>query len=396
MKVVLAFSGGLDTSFCVPYLRERGHEVVTVFVDTGGFTRAEAARIAARAKELGAARHVSVNAERAIYDRVIGYLIRAGGLYEQTYPNMCADRYVIVEACVEVARRVGATTIAHGCTAMGNDQVRFDCALRSLGKFGILAPIRDFHAEVKTDLRARETAYLERRGFEVAKSHRRYSINRNVLGVTISGSEIDKNGEPAEEAFVLTSPLERAPNRPERIRIGFAAGLPVALDGRKRHGIEILKELNRRVGRHGAGRFIYTGDCVIGIKGRIAFECPGLSALLAAHRAIESATLSREQIDFKSSVSQRWATLAYNGLFYDPLARDLERFLDSNQRNVTGEATIKVFKGTILPVAHTSPNLLRDEKAVYAQAASWTPAEAEAFVKLFGLGTEIASRKRRR
>lgn len=396
MKVVLAFSGGLDTSFCVPYLRERGHEVVTVFVDTGGFSRAEVARIARRARELGAARHVSVNAEQDIYDRVISYLIKSGGLYEQTYPNMCADRYVIAEKCAEVARKVGSTVIAHGCTAMGNDQVRFDCAIRSLGDFRILAPIRDFHAEVKNDLRAKEIAYLERRGFQVAKAHRRYTINRNVFGVTISGSEIDQNGEPPEEVFVLTSPLEKAPNAPERIRIGFASGLPVALDRRKRRGIEILKDLNRRVGRHGAGRAIYTGDCVIGIKGRIAFEYPGLFALLVAHRALESATLSREQIDFKAMVSQRWATLTYNGLFYDPLARDIERFLDSNQRNVSGEVTIKVFKGTVLPVAHTSPNLLRDDRTVYAQAAGWTPAEAEAFVKLFGLGTQLASRKRRR
>ncbi len=396
MKVVLAFSGGLDTSFCVPYLRERGHEVVTVFVDTGGFTPPEVARIARRARDLGAARHFSVNAEKSIYDRVISYLVKSGGLYEQTYPNMCADRYVIAEMCADVARKVGSRAIAHGCTAMGNDQVRFDCAIRSIGDYTILAPIRDFHAEVKTDLRAKETAYLERRGFEVAKSHRRYSINRNVFGVTISGSEIDQNGEPSEDAWVLTAPLEKAPARPERIRIGFASGLPISMNGKKRHGIEILKDLNRRVGRHGAGRAIYTGDCVIGIKGRIAFECPGLSALLVAHRALESATLSREQIDFKSMVSQRWATLAYNGLFYDPLARDLERFLDSNQRNVTGEVTIKVFKGTILPVAHTSPNLLKDDRTVYAQAAGWTPSEAEAFVKLFGLGTELASRKRRR
>ena len=394
-KAVLAFSGGLDTSFCVPYLKERGYDVVTVFVNTGGFSDDEARAIGARARKLGALRHYAVDAQEDIYRQIVGPLIRANGMYQDAYPNMCADRYVIVQKCVEVAKREKTNVIAHGCTGMGNDQVRFDVSIRALGDYEIVAPIRDFQKTVPTGLRQKEAAYLTAKGFPIAAAHRIYSINQNVLGVTISGSEIDDRKEPAESAFTLTRAPEKAPARPERIRIGFERGLPVSLNGRRSPGIEILRKLNILGGLHSVGRHLYTGDCIVGIKGRIAFECPGLHCLIAAHRALEEMTLSKEQNQFKAVIGKKWAELVYSGLYYDPLLRDLERHLESSQAFVTGEVTLKLHRGTCLPVAADTPYEVRSSGTVYAQASAWTPAEAEAFCKLFGLSTISAARRNR-
>jgi argininosuccinate synthase len=391
--VVLAFSGGLDTSFCVPWLRERGWEVITVFVDTGGASKAQVAAIGRRAKDLGAAKHISVSAEQAIYDQIVAPLVRSHALYEGVYPLMCTDRYVIVEQCAAVARREGAAAIAHGCTGMGNDQARFDIALRALGDWEILAPIRDFQAEVTTGLRQKEIDYLAKLGFEVPAAHRRYSINQNVFGVTISGTEIDELREPAQEAFVLTVDPSVAPARPGYYRVELQEGLPVALDGKRMPGIAILKALNTKIGRHGCGRFLYTGDCVIGIKGRIAFECPGITALLTAHRALAELTLSKEQNLFLPLAAQKWAYLQYSGLFHDPLVRDLNRLIESSQDRVNGTVTLKACRGQLLAVAVESPDLLRQAGTVYAQSSAWKPAEAEAFCKLFGMSTVMAARR---
>ncbi|KAF0245639.1 MAG: argininosuccinate [Planctomycetota bacterium] len=216
-----------------------------------------------------------------------------------------------------------------------------------------------------------------------------------MFGVTISGSEIDRREEPAEDAWTITASPEKTPSKADRVTIGFEAGLPVTLNGKKLHGIEILRRLNEIAGRHGIGRFIYTGDCVIGIKGRIAFECPGLHTVLVAHRALEEATLSKEQNQFKDGIGKKWTELAYNGLFYDPLARDLEGMLASMQSCVKGTVTVKLHRGTALPVAYESPNELRQKGTVYAQSSTWTPDEAAAFVKLFGLSTVTAARRAR-
>jgi argininosuccinate synthase len=390
---VLAFSGGLDTSFCVPWLRERGWDVVTVLVDTGGFSRDKIAEIARRAKQLGAKKHFFVDGRREIYDRLISHCIRANGAYQDAYPVMCADRYLIVEKSVDVARRLGADAVAHGCTGMGNDQVRFDVTLRALGCENILAPIRDFQSLGGGPVREREMAWLEERGFPVQRRHSRYSVNQNVFGVTISGSEIDRREEPAEDAWTITAAPEKTPARGERVKIGFEKGLPVSLGGRRMHGIEILRRLNETAGKHGVGRFIYTGDCVIGIKGRIAFECPGLHTIMVAHRALEEATLSKEQNQFKDVIGKKWTDLAYNGLFTDPLARNLEAMLEQMQRFVTGTVTMKLQRGAATAVGYDTPYEMRLKGTMYAQSSSWNPDEASAFVKLFGLSTVTASRR---
>lgn len=390
-KVVLAFSGGLDTSFCVVRLKEKGYRVITVFVSTGDLPPPTLAAVGRRARKLGAWRHYTIDARHKIYDRIAAYLIKAHGLYQGVYPQLCADRYAIVEECVRIARREGTKLIAHGCTAMGNDQVRFDVSIRALGDYMIIAPIRELQTEIKSPLRQYEADYLEKAGFRVSARQKKYTVNQNMLGVTISGSEIDELNEPDEKAFVLTNGRPQA--KPRSIEIGFEKGLPVSLNGRRQAGGNILKTLNRQVGAYGIGRFIYTGDCVIGIKGRIAFECPGLHALITAHRALEEAVLSREQNRFKRVIGDEWARLVFAGLYHDPLRTDLEKFIDSLQRFVAGKVVLKLEARRLMAVKYSSPYRIRGKGLVYAQRSTWPPCEAEGFVKLYGLATTLSGRR---
>lgn len=393
-RVVLAFSGGLDTSFSIPYLKEKGYGVISVTVNTGGFDKKRLEEVKKRAKKLGVIKHYNIDASQEIFDRIISYLIKLHGLYQGIYPQMCSDRYIIAEKCVEIARKEKAEAVVHGCTAMGNDQVRFDISFQSLAPdLKIIATIREFQKEVKDNLREREAKYLEERGYEVPKKYKKHTINENIFGTTISGSEIDENKEPNEEAFVLTKPLAQTPDKPSYVKITFEKGVPTKLNGEKLSGIEIIQKLNKIAGNHGYGRFIYTGDCMVGTKGRLVFETPGISALLVAHKALEESILSKEQNQFKRILGEKWAQLVFSGFYYDPLREDIEKFIDSNQQFVSGEVILKIFKGSCLPVEYSSPYLLKEKGIVYAQKAIWSPEEAESFIKLFGLSTRLASKR---
>ncbi|HEU4405926.1 MAG TPA: argininosuccinate synthase [Polyangiaceae bacterium] len=388
---VLAFSGGLDTSFCVPYLREKGFEVVTLFVDTGGVDAAERASIERRARALGAREHVTADGGDEVWREVVVPLVMGGQLYQGQYPLLVSDRYVIVRRSLELARSLGTRYFAHGCTGMGNDQVRFDLSVRALGDFEIVAPIRDIQREHKA-VRAYEAAFLRERGFEVPEKSSRYTVNENLLGVTMSGAEIDEWRAPGEGTYALTAPPARWPSAPLRLRLGFERGVAASLDGERLAGPELLARLNRALGAYGVGRGIYTGDTVVGLKGRIVFEAPGLAGLVAAHRALEEAVLSREQNAFKPLVASKWVELVYRGFFYEPLKRDLERFLASSQRAVTGEVTIEAAGGALAAVEVESPHILRAAGAVYAQSADWGAAEAEGFIRLLGQSTTLSAR----
>lgn len=384
-KVVLAFSGGLDTSFSVLYLKERGYEVITLTVDTGGLGGEEIQKIEARSKELGAIKHVFVNAQKEIFDEIIANLIKINGLYQGVYPNMCADRYIIAKHMVRVAKEEGAIAVSHGSTGAGNDQVRFDITVTCLApELKIIAPIRESGIT-----RPEEIEYLRKRGFQVSKVTERYTINENIFGRTISGSEIDENKEPAEEAWVLTQIKKQ---QPEYFEIEFEKGVPIALNGKKRYGADILKMLNKEAGEHGYGRGLYIEDETVGIKGYQAFEAPGLLLLIEAHKALERAVLTRMQLLTKQTLENTWADLAYRGFLYEPVMKDIQAFLDSNQHFVTGKVIMKVHLKTAFPVGVFSPySLIRPDIARYAQKAGWTGAEAEAFIKLFGLQQRIAS-----
>lgn len=388
-KVVLAFSGGLDTSFCVLHLREKGFNVITATVDTGGLSEKELKYIEDRSKELGATKHYFIDAKDEIFDEIVSYVIKANALYEGEYPLMCSDRYTIAKHLVEIARKEKAAAVAHGCTGVGNDQIRIDLTTMCLAPdLKIIAPIRELGMR-----REQEIEYLEKKGFKVKSETKKYTINENVFGRTISGSEIDENKEPSEEAWGLTKVRKK---EPEHIKISFEEGVPVALDGRKMSGIDILLKLNEVAGAHGYGRGLYVEDETVGIKGFQAFEAPGLLLLIEAHKALERLVLTRQQLATKAPLESDYADLSYRGMFYEPVMRDIEAFMDSTQKVVTGEAVMKLYYMNAIQASVSSPySLVREDIARYAQAASWKGTDVEAFIKLYGLQQKIASARKK-
>ena len=386
--IVLAFSGGLDTSFCVPWLKERGWRVHTVFADTGGVDAAERTFIEQRAAELGVASHLSVDGGAALWEDFVRPFVWAGQGYQGQYPLLVSDRYLIVDAALRRAAELGTNAIAHGCTGMGNDQVRFDLAVKAQGSYRIVAPIREIQKE-HTQTRAYEQAYLEERGFGVRAKQQQYTINENLLGVTLSGGEIDRWEAPGDGARGWCAPREAWPAEPLRVALRFVEGEAVALDGEILPGAEILARLNAQFARYGVGRGMYAGDTTIGLKGRIVYEAPGLTALLAAHRALEEAVLSKQQNRFKPDVARRWVELVYEGFFHDPLKADLEAFLKSSQAKVNGEVVLETRGGVVSAVALRSPHILQSKGATYAQSADWGVEEAEGFIKLFGMSSTL-------
>ena len=386
--IVLAFSGGLDTSFCVPYLQQQGWAVHTVFADTGGVDAEERAFIANRAKELGVTSHVTVDGGPALWASFVKPFVWAGEGYQGQYPLLVSDRYLIVEAALKRAAELGTRAIAHGCTGMGNDQVRFDLTVKALGDYQIVAPVREIQKE-HTQTRAYEQAYLEERGFGVRTKQQAYTINENLLGLTMSGGEIDQWQAPGEGATGWCKPRVEWPAKPLQVRIGFVGGEAVTLDGEKIAGHVMLAKLNGLFAQYGVGRGLYTGDTTIGLKGRIIFEAPGLTALLTAHRALEEAVLSKQQNRFKPEVARKWVELVYEGFFHDPLKTDLEAFLASSQSTVNGTVTLETHGGSVGAVTVDSKYILHAKGATYAQSADWGVQEAEGFIKLYGMSSTL-------
>ncbi len=392
--IVLAFSGGLDTSYCVLALREQGFNVHTAFVDTGGISAEQKQWIGQRARELGAVEHHELNAGQPLWDQFVVPLLWSGARVQEQYPMLCSDRYVIVQQCLALADRLGTKHFAHGCTGMGNDQLRFDQSVRSLGDYEIHAPIRQLQRET-SNVRAHELALMGKAGIEVPASNSRYSINENLLGVTLSGQEVDEFGAPGDDTHVWCRPRTEWPDEDLELTIGFEAGRAVSLDGQPMAGPALLADLNRRLGAYGVGRHIYTGDVSIGLKGRIVFECPGIDGLMTAHRALREAVNTRLQNQFQQTLASRWAELVYTGFFFEPHKADLEAYLESANRFVTGVVRLATQGGAVHAVATGSRYLLKDPGAVYAQSASWTPEEAEGFVKLIGQSSTLAARIRK-
>lgn len=386
--IVLAFSGGLDTSFCIPYLQERGWAVHTVFADTGGVDAEERAYIEQRAAELGAASHVTVDGGPAIWEGFVKPFVWAGEGYQGQYPLLVSDRYLIVDAALKRAAELGTKAIAHGCTGMGNDQVRFDLAVKASGDYQIVAPIREIQKE-HTQTRAYEQQYLEERGFGVRANQKSYTINENLLGVTLSGGEIDRWEAPGEGSRGWCAPRNEWPEQALQVTVGFKHGEAVALDGEPMAGAQLLARLNSLFAPYGVGRGMYTGDTTIGLKGRIVYEAPGLISLLAAHRALEEAVLSKQQNRFKPEVARKWVEVVYEGFYHDPIKTDLEAYLKSSQSTVNGEVVLETRGGRVDAVAVKSPHLLHAKGAVYAQSADWGVEEAEGFIKLFGMSSTL-------
>ncbi|MFO7888222.1 MAG: argininosuccinate synthase [Eubacteriales bacterium] len=387
-KVVLAFSGGLDTSFCVLYLKEQGYDVITAVVNTGGFNEKKLEEIEEKSKKLGSIKHYTVNAVDSIYENIIQYLIKLNGLYEDEYPLMCADRYIIAEEILKIAKKEGTDAVAHGSTAIGNDQVRFEASLITLNPDGnIIAPIKELNIT-----RDKEIEYLEKRGFQVDKELKKYSINENIFGVTVSGTEIDQNKEPDNSAYILTK--RNKSKTQEYITLEFEKGLPTKLNGQCIEGVKLILKLNEILGSYGYGSKIYVGDCIIGIKGRIMFESPALLALIKAHTKLEQIILTKQQIMFSKQASIQWSELVYGGLFYEPLVNNIEAYADSVQEKVSGTVKIKVQQNNIQIVELNSPNsLVKENIAMYAQESEWTGTEANGFIKLYSMQQRLSNIK---
>ena len=385
-KIVLAFSGGLDTSFCVPYLIDQGFEVHTIFVNSGGISASEEKKISKRAYELGAKKHINVSIETSLWKEIIKPLVWSGSLYQDKYPALCSDRYLIVSEAIKLCKKLNTKYISHGCTGMGNDQVRFDLSIQAFGNYKTITPIREIQNKV-TDVRGYEQEYLKNKGFKVSTLHTKYSINENLMGATVSGSEIDEWKEPSKESYILCNTTDKNPSKPKKLEIEFSKGEAKKVNGKSMKGPDLLRMLNQIGGKYGIGRELFAGDTIIGIKGRFLFESPGISILQRSHRALEEAIFTDKQNNFKPLIGKRWVELVYGGFYFDPLTKNLENFLEDIQKPVTGKVTVLLTAGKVEAVAVDSKKILVSKDAVYAQSASWGVEESAGFIKLLGKST---------
>jgi argininosuccinate synthase len=385
-KIVLAFSGGLDTSFCVPYLIEQGFEVHTIFVNSGGTSSNEEKKISNRAYELGAKKHINISIETSLWKEIIKPLVWSGSLYQDKYPALCSDRYLIVSEAIKLCKKLNTKHISHGCTGMGNDQVRFDLSIQAFGNYKIITPIREIQNKV-TDVRGYEQEYLKNKGFKVSTLNTKYSVNENLMGATVSGSEIDDWKEPSKESYILCNTPDNYPLKPKKLEIEFSKGEAKKINGKSMKGPDLLRMLNKIGGKYGIGRELFAGDTIIGIKGRFLFESPGISILQRSHRAIEEAIFTDKQNNFKPIIGKRWVELVYGGFYFDPLTKNLESFLEDIQKPVTGKVTVRLTAGKAEAVAVDSKKILVSKDAVYAQSASWSIEESAGFIKLLGKST---------
>ena len=385
-KIVLAFSGGLDTSFCVPYLIDQGFEVHTIFVNSGGTPLNEEKKISKRAYELGAKKHINVNIETNLWSQIVKPLIWSGSLYQDKYPALCSDRYLIVSEAIKLCKKLNTKYISHGCTGMGNDQVRFDLSIQAFGNYKTITPIREIQNKV-TDVRGYEQEYLKKKGFKVSSLHSKYSINENLMGATVSGSEIDEWKEPSKESYILCNTPDKYPSNTKKVEIEFSKGEAKKINGKLIKGPDLLRMLNKIGGKYGIGRELFAGDTIIGIKGRFLFESPGISILQRAHRALEESIFTDKQNAFKPLVGKRWVELIYGGFYFDPLRKNLENFLEDIQKPLNGKVTVLLSPGKVEAVSVEAKKILISNDAIYAQSASWGVEESSGFIKLLGKST---------
>ncbi len=382
-KVILLFSGGLDTSFCTVYLKEQGYDVVTLTVDVGGLSEEEKIKIENKSKELGAIKHYTVDANKIFFNLIGTKIIKTNALYEGVYPHMCSDRYMFAKYAAEIAEKEGTKIVAHGCTGTGNDQVRIDLSIMSFAPhMKIIAPIREVMIKRKDEIE-----YLEKKGFKVDEKVKKYTIADSMFGRTISGSEIDENKEPEEDVWVLSKIKNKGSIY---IELEFVNGVPVSLNGEKLDGLKILEKLNKVVGSFGYGRGLYIENETLGIKGIQAFEASGIILIINAHKALERLVLTKSQMVVKEQLEAKWNDLVYMGKYYDPVVKDIDKFIDSTQEKVTGKVKVKLEGQNAMFYGVESPFSLINEKiASYAQSASWTGKDAESFIKLYGMQQQI-------
>lgn len=386
--VVLAFSGGLDTSYCVPRLAERGFTVHTAFVNTGGATPEDCAAIRQQARAVGAVEHHEVDARSEVFTRFVRVLIQGNVLRGEVYPlSVAAERTQQAISVIEVARRVGATAVAHGSTGAGNDQIRFDIAFRVLApELEIITPIRE-----EALSRPQAIAYLEARGLPVPAKASAYSVNKGLWGTTWGGGWTHDTwaGPPSE----LADPPADAP-APVELVLGWDRGTPTTVDGSLRGGPELVAELSAQAERYGIGRNIHVGETALGIKGRIGFEAGAALLLIAAHRELEKLVLTKWQVFWKDQLGRFYGDRLHEGLYFDPALRDIEALLESSQQRVTGETRIRLAPGRFMVVGARSPFSMMDPAvATYGEENRlWTGEEARDFARVAAIPSLLAAR----
>ena len=384
--IILAFSGGLDTSFCVPWLKQNyERDVITATVDTGGINASAAKALKEQSLALGAVEHILLKSKQAFFDSVIRFLIAGNVRRGQLYP-LCvgAERGLQAAALAKLAVERGASAVAHGCTAAGNDQVRFEIALRTLSpQLEVLAPVRDNNWVREDQLR-----YIEDRQLPLPAQGSAYSINRGLWGITIGGQETltSANSIP-ESAWVLSANALEQPSGKSEHTLGFEKGIPVDLDGEILAPVELIEKLERLAGSYGIGRGIHLGDTVLGTKGRVAFEAPAAVTLITAHRELEKLVLSAQQLRVKEFVAAAYGDLIHEGKQLDLACRDMEALLASSQDRVTGSVGFTLRPGNLFITGVNSPySLLAASKGVYGEAAGeWTAPDALGYSKILSL-----------
>ncbi len=392
-RVVLAYSGGVDTSVCIPYLKQEWgvQEVITLAANLGQGEELEPIR--EKALKSGAAKSLVADVTEEFVKHYAFPAIQANALYENRYPLSTAlARPLIAKLLVDAAAEYGADAVAHGCTGKGNDQVRFDVAIAALNpNLKVLAPAREWGMS-----REETIAYGERFGIaSPVKKASPYSIDRNLLGRSIeAGSLEDPWVEPPEEIYAMTKAIGDTPNEPEYIEIGFEQGIPTHLNGQSLHPIDLITQLNQVVGTHGVGRIDMVENRLVGIKSREIYEVPALLVLIQAHRELESLTLTADVAHYKRGMEDTYSQLVYNGLWYSPLKAALDAFIHQTQERVSGTVRIKLFKGNAVMVGRQSSNsLYSPDLATYGADDQFDHKAAEGFIYVWGLPTRVWSQR---
>ena len=379
--IVLAYSGGLDTSICIPLLKERYDydRVVTVAVNVG--QRDEEIDVATKKGKKLADRHYTIDAREKFVKEHIYPAIKANGSYEGYPMGTSLARPLIAEEVVRIARKEGATAIGHGCTGKGNDQLRFDFIIRGAG-LEVVAPIRELNLT-----RDWEIDYAKQHGIPVpVKKSKPWSMDENCWSRSIEGGRLEEpDYHPPEEIYLWTVSPQKAPDKPEKITLAFECGLPVAINGKKYPGYGLIQKLNILAGKHGIGRNDMIEDRILGLKARENYEHPAATVILTAHRDLESLTLTRQELVFKRTVDDKWSELAYKGLVYEPLYAALNAFIDTTQERVNGSVDLELFKGSVRILGRSSPDAIYSSDLVSFDSASIDQCHAIGVSHYFGL-----------
>lgn len=390
-KIALAYSGGLDTSVMIKWLKDKyDAEIVAVTGNLG--QQKEVENLEEKAIATGASGFSFLDLRKEFVTNYIWPALKAGALYEDVYPLATAlGRPLLAKALVDVALAENCTMLAHGCTGKGNDQVRFEVTFASLAPhLKVLAPLREW----ELTSREAEIAYAQQHNIPVSATKKSpYSIDENIWGISIEcGVLEDPMVSPPEDAYQITTAPEKAPDKAAVIDIEFEQGVPVALDGRKMDGLDLIMALNKVGASHGVGRLDMIENRVVGIKSREIYEAPAANILHFAHRELERLTLEKTVFQYKNTVSQDYANLIYNGTWFSPMREALDGFVEATQKNVTGLVRVKLFKGSVTLLGRTSPwSLYNEELATYTEADTFNHEAAEGFIHLYGLGLKTYS-----